>query len=284
MLNGFGVPAKQIIVYDCCTGSTAKKGLQMQPYVADWSQGVAGSALIPGVTSNGNASLGGYTQTPVTGLAAGTTNNCATDIANGTVDILVNIAVNKSHNAYAGGMTLCLKNHFGTFQPDHTPNDNAVPGNYIAMNKSAAILGGTPVRQQLCIVDALWGDSSAAGDPNNTPNTRVDRLIMGTFAGAVDYLTVTKVQLAIVKSPCPLSAVYNQFLTAFNYTLTDPTLTWVEFAPVATLPEHASGGVNPSTLEVRLAGGRGATQIALPRSSGPVEITCSTCRAGASGL
>ena len=52
------------------------------------------------------------------------------------IDILVNCAVNKGHSAYAGGVTLCLKNHFGTYQPDHSPSDASVPTNYLAMNKS----------------------------------------------------------------------------------------------------------------------------------------------------
>ena len=221
VLNGFGVPASQIVIYDCSTGSTTNNQ-QMQPWMADFSQGAAGSTKIPGITSNGAVSLGG--QTAGVTLPNGTNANCATAIASGTIDILVNIGVNKSHATYTGGMTLCLKNHFGTFAPSH-PADT--PGLYLAMNKSNPIAGGTPVRQQLCIIDSLWGDycAPAQATPQNIPNTRLDRLVMGTFAGAVDYLTVTEIQLGIMNSSCPTAPdplVYPRFLTAFNYATTDP--------------------------------------------------------------
>ena len=222
VLNGFGVPGSQIVIFDCSTGSTGNNQ-QMGAWVSSFSQGAAGSTKIPGVTSNGNASLGGYTSVAVPGLSNGS-QNCATAIANGTVDIIVNIAVNKSHSPYAGGTTLCLKNHFGTFAPDHTPNDAAVPGNILSMNKSGQIVGGTPVRQQICIVDALWGDKN--GTPSGNPTYRCDRLVMGTFAGAVDYQTVMNIQ-RVAPMNSTLCTSYPTFLTSFGYATTDTGLQWV---------------------------------------------------------
>ncbi len=57
------------------------------------------------------------------------------------------------------------------------------------MNKSNAILGGSPVRRQLCIVDSIWGmKKGSLGEPD----TQLCSLIMGTFGPAVDYLTAKK--------------------------------------------------------------------------------------------
>ena len=266
ILNGYGVPAAQIIIYDCSTGSTTNNQ-QMGAWKSSFSQGTSGSTLIPGVTSNGNASLGGYTNVAVTGLANGS-QNCATSIANGTIDIIVNIAVNKSHSAYAGGTTLCLKNHFGTFAPDHSPSDASVPVNILAMNKSPQIVGGTPARQQLCIVDALWGDKNS--QPTGNPTQRCDRLVMGTFAGAVDYFTVVKIQQAVMNSTMCTS--YPTFLTSFGYTATDSSLQWIEIAPTATIPKQATDKLRPYSLEVRLLSNGGFANIPLPESAGSVEI------------
>jgi hypothetical protein len=176
--------------------------------------------------------------------------------------------VNKSHSAYAGGTTLCLKNHFGTFAPDHSPSDASVPVNILAMNKSPQIVGGTPVRQQLCIVDALWGDMN--NQPTGNPTLRCDRLVMGTFAGAVDYLTVVKIQQTVMNST--LCTSYPTFLTTFGYTATDSSLQWIEIAPTATIPKQVVDKLRPYSFEVRLLNNGGFANIPLPQSAGSVEI------------
>jgi hypothetical protein len=103
------------------------------------------------------------------------------------------------------------------------------------MDKHAAILGGNPVRQQLCIVDGLL----ANGGNSATWSVRADRIVMGTFALIVDYLAATKLLLnstIMATGPMPALGVTNttmllpQFLTSFGYAATD-ALQWVELGP-----------------------------------------------------
>jgi hypothetical protein len=73
--------------------------------------------------------------------------------------------------------------------------------------------GGSPVRQQLCIVDSIWG--SKKGGPFVIPDIRLDRLVMGTFSGAVDYLTAKKIReplMGVTHGPI------DRFLSNFGYT------------------------------------------------------------------
>jgi hypothetical protein len=114
---------------------------------------------------------------------------------NGTVDILVNIAVCKGHSSRFGGFTMTMKNHFGTFSPG--PGHGGSGFDYLlAVNRSQEILGPvdpksgrviTP-RQQLCIVDALWASEDG---PGCLPQAQPDFLAMGVFSPAVDYVVAT---------------------------------------------------------------------------------------------
>jgi hypothetical protein len=103
------------------------------------------------------------------------------------------------------------------------------------INKHAAILGGNPVRQQLCIVDGLL----ANGGNSAIWSVRANRIVMGTFAPIVDYFAATKLLLnstIMAAGPMPALGVTNantllpQFLTSFGYAATD-ALQWVECTP-----------------------------------------------------
>jgi hypothetical protein len=226
------------------------------------------------------------------------TQPCPSTLANGTTDILINISVNKGHTLQAdgntGGCTLAHKNHFGTFTPHHGLNGYSTGDVAIYYGMSDAILGGTPVRQQLCIVDSLWSDNN--NNPDGQPNGALYRLVMGTFAGAVDLLTCLQIKYLIaykqlgwannmditVTDTAGVSTVtggqVSHFMTLYGYTSNDADLDWVPITPASVfkgagvLPGAASGG-QPHTLEVRLAGGAAMTRFELPQSTtGAMEI------------
>ena len=215
VIAGLGVPAANIIVYD---GQTAYNG-KTSNYASYIS--LTDTTKIAAVLSNQNGSLGGTVSAPIPG---GSNATCTAAIANGTIDILINIANNKGHDLM-GRATLCMKNHFGTFAPKHDINY------LLNINKSDAILGGTPVRQQLCFVDSLFANKTQnVGIPEVMPCY----LVMGVFAPAVDYLTIKKVREEVMGCSHD-AATINSYLTTFGYATTDPV--WVVVPP-------ASGGTN----------------------------------------
>jgi hypothetical protein len=215
VIAGLGVPPANIIVYD---GQTAYNG-KTSNYASYIS--LSDTTKIAAVLSNQNGSLGGTVSAPIPG---GSNATCTAAIANGTIDILINIANNKGHDLM-GRATLCMKNHFGTFAPKHDINY------LLNINKSDAILGGTPVRQQLCFVDSLFANKTQnIGIPEVMPCY----LVMGVFAPAVDYLTIKKVREGVMGCTHD-AATINSYLTTFGYATTDPL--WVLVPP-------ASGGTN----------------------------------------
>jgi hypothetical protein len=227
LFAGFGVPAGNIIVYD---GNT-QYGSGISNYKTYFS--TTDTSKIPGVLSNYSDSLGGTTSAK---LPDGSSADCTKDIASGKVDILVNIAVNKGHSLH-GGSTLSMKNHFGTFAPNHTNLASYV----LAINKSDAIVGGDPVRQQLCFVDSLFANKK---DTFGAPDAMPCYLIMGTFGGAVDYLTVKKVREAVLSTTHD-SAIVNNFVTSFGYTTSDPQ--WITVPPASVTPNPGTGGIGGGT-------------------------------------
>ena len=198
-LNRLGVQCQNIFIYD----GTHNADQFYTSYV--------GKALPAGViVSDKNKALGGTVKLSIPDKKNGFY-HCTKMIADGTVDILVNIAVNKSHDKNLGETTLTLKNHAGTFEPKHIHVGGGL--DYIlAFSKSNALWGGSPVRQQLCIVDSIWG--SKKGGPFVIPDIRLDRLVMGTFSGAVDYLTAKKIReplMGVTHGPI------DRFLSNFGY-------------------------------------------------------------------
>jgi hypothetical protein len=197
-LNALGVQFGNIIIYD--GRSTAK------PFYAPF----VGRGLPAGVVvSDKNDALGGAVKAPVP-VSKPKNYTCTRAIADGSVDILINIAVNKGADEKFGSTTLTLKNHAGTFEP--MPLHIGGGMDYLlAFNKSGAIVGGDPVRQQLCIVDTLWG---ALKGPFGVPDKRLDRLVMGTFSPAVDYLTAVKIREPLLNAK---HKNISRFLADFGY-------------------------------------------------------------------
>jgi hypothetical protein len=294
VLNGMGVPGANIIVYDggnSASGGSCNDIAEYTPYFN--AAGTGGK--YPGITSVNGVGLGGVSSAPVpNNPTGGSTQACPKYIADGTIDILVNIAVNKGHRTPAhndgnnqgntGGVTLCLKNHFGTFlaSPNHGLTSPTTADNAIYLNMADAIIGGTPPRQQLCIVDSLWADN--ANNPDGPPKGVVSRLIMGTFAGAVDYLTSLEVKQNIMTNALGWTNTMdftqiNKFMTAFGYTTTDGV--WVPITPTTPIPTEIEQGSSVGqhqfrTFEIQLAGQRGSAAMSRfglpPETSGAVEV------------
>jgi len=136
---------------------------------------------------------------------------CLKHLVDGSVGILINIAMCKGHSYEFGGFTMTMKNHFGTFYPGPahmgigTPGSDMAPGgaasdalSYItAINQTTEVLGlmdertGKVLypRQQLCLVDGLWanpGGLPAGLQPGGSSQTNF--LAMGVLSPVVDYL------------------------------------------------------------------------------------------------
>ncbi len=87
----------------------------------------------------------------------------------------------------------------------------------LSFSQSKAILGGTPVRQQLCIIDSLWAKK---GGPMGAPDKRLSRLVMGTFSPAVDYATARQIREPLLGAKHPN---LDKLLSAFGYGKNDST-------------------------------------------------------------
>jgi hypothetical protein len=223
VLAGLGVPASNIIVYDGGPSSFAKYASNYESYFS-----TTDTSKIPGVISNVNDALGGTTNAPVPDATAAA---CTADIAKGKVDILVNVAVNKGHPNF-GGATLCMKNHYGTFLANHTDLDKYI----LKINKSDAIIGGTPPRQQLCFIDSLIANKASN---TGTPEVMPYYLVMGTFGPAVDYLTVKKIREEVMSAKHD-AAVIETYMTGFGYTAKDPQ--WILVPPATATGDGGVGG------------------------------------------
>jgi hypothetical protein len=211
VLHELEIPYSNIIIYDAISDAS-------KHYSDSIGKDIPNNVIV----SKKSDALGGMIQTyipqPNTGMY-----RCVKDIAEGKIDIIVNIAVNKGCNKTVGNLTLTLKNHAGTFNPKPIHFEGGMDY-LLAFNKSEAIVGGTPVRQQLCIVDSLWAQRTG---PWGTPDSRLSRLVMGTFSPAVDYLTAKKIREPLLN--VKHGPIY-RFLTSFGYEI-PPDLDLVNIAP-----------------------------------------------------
>jgi hypothetical protein len=217
VLIGFGVKPANIVHFD-------GQGAFLNKYASIVS--LTDETKIRGVASSSYDDMGGRANVTIPGINGG---YGPADLVNGVTDIIVNIAVNKGHdsNFNVGKTTLCLKNHFGTFLENNgwAMHLHSTTG-LINCNKVAEIVGGDPVRQQLCIIDTLWAiNRNVTGGVTDKP----DRLIMGTFAGAVDYCCVKKIREEIMGVTNHEANVIPKFLTEFGYSEEDPE--WIEITP-----------------------------------------------------
>ena len=206
-----GVKGHNIHIYDACHGvniaqSTPFKGLPEGVKIENQWGGSVTPAPVPAPWKGGNETSG-----------------CLASLARGEVDILVNIALCKGHGPEFGMFTGSLKNHFGTFLPG--PGHAAGATDYLlSINKSPAILGQMDgsgkvlfPRQQLCLIDALWGSK---GGPGGNPSDQLNRLFMGTFGPALDYQVATKFRRDTMGWPIS-ERVMDRFLSEFGFSAED---------------------------------------------------------------
>jgi Domain of unknown function (DUF362) len=226
LFTGWGVQPKNFIIY---AGHSPADTIFSSSFSTTDKSKVLGVVSSP--TGNSGDLLGGWKDQPLPNGSP--TRRCAAKIVDGTVDILIDIANNKGHPMF-GKVTLCMKNHYGTFEPDanHTDLNNLI----FNMNKSDAIIGGTPPRQQLCFVDSIFCNKS---NVFGTPELMPCYLVMGTFAPAVDYLTVKKIREA-VSNLTHDSAVIDSYVTSFGYKTSDPQ--WIVVPPGGATPDAGSTG------------------------------------------
>jgi hypothetical protein len=96
-----------------------------------------------------------------------------------------------------------MKNHFGTFNPRLSHQGGGGADYLIGINKSPFILGDLDPatgnvlfpRQQLCVVDALWGSDPGPGGP---PTAQLNSIIMGTSGAVTDYVVATHLRNEIM--------------------------------------------------------------------------------------
>lgn len=230
VLIDFGVKPENIVLFD----GQGADWQSYEPYVS-----LTDDTLIRAKLSNSYSDVGGKVEVQIPDIDKG---YAPGDMVNGATDIVVNIAVNKGHNSPTfniGMTTLCLKNHFGTFL-----SDGGFGGMYggglmamhlhsttglININKIKEIVGGDPVRQQLCIIDSMW---AMKGGPTGSVDGKYDLLVMGTFAGAVDYCCVKKIREEVMGVTNHQAAVIPRYLTEFGYSESDPV--WVAMTPTGT--------------------------------------------------
>jgi hypothetical protein len=121
---------------------------------------------------------------------------CLRRLVDGSVDILINIAMCKAHSSRFGGFTMTMKNHLGTFSPGPA-HERGSQDYLMAISQTTEILGPMEKRtgkvlyprQQLCLVDALWASKSGPGGaPTHQPNF----LAMGVFSPVVDFQVATQ--------------------------------------------------------------------------------------------
>ena len=218
-LMGLGVLQENIAMYGC-----HKKGfdktVQYSPFL--------GKGLPKGIAlSDGHEAVGGTMKAPIPEPQAGEF-ECAAGLSNGSIDILVNIATNKGHFlGSTGGISLTMKNHGGSFEMPVRFHVHGLLNYIIAFNKSHAILGGNPPRQQLCIVDSLWAMKKG---PPGIPGKRPCSLSMGTFAPAVDWVVTKRIREQVMG--WEHSTDLAKILTEFGYqTATFENLDFIKVQP-----------------------------------------------------
>ncbi|MBN1761030.1 MAG: DUF362 domain-containing protein [Chitinispirillaceae bacterium] len=234
--NGLGIPFGNIIIYDA---DDEEASVLYREFI--------GNGLPDGVVvSRRYDSLGGTVDAPV---PAPWNKNapCVRDIANGTIDILVNCTVNKGSHNWTGPASISMKNHYGTF----LVSLNETYHNFdfiVGTNKSEAIVGGTPPRQQLCIVDSIYACTTGPSDP---PDKAPHSLVMGTYSPVVDYLIVKKIREKVMGAR-HTESIINRYLTEFGYLPEDAVdFVYADEVPVDFI--RKSGRVpTPDTLTISI--------------------------------
>jgi Domain of unknown function (DUF362) len=208
LVEVLGVKGENIFIYDGVHGSkmgrdTPFGGLPKGVRIVDQWGGISTPVAVPGPWEDPSGK-----------------SEIVKPLADGNVDILVNIALCKGHWTNYGGFTMAMKNHMGTFAPGPVHRDGA-QDYLLAVNKTPEILGPMDKktgkvlypRQQLCLLDALW---ASKGGPDGLPTAQPNFLAMGVFAPVFDYLLATRFRGEKMGWKPNLSAT-KRFLSEFGY-------------------------------------------------------------------
>jgi hypothetical protein len=212
LTDTLGVKPFNIHIYDASHGSNIERytpfgGLPEGCHIAGTWGGITALTAVPGPWKN-----------------SGGQSKCVRHLVDGSVDILINVAVCKAHSKRFGGFTMAMKNHFGTFSPG--PGHEPGSLNYlIAINQTPEILGSMDERtgkvlyprQQLCVIDALW---ASKGGPGGNPSHQPNFLAIGVMAPVVDYQVATKFRGEMMGWYHYMPAA-RRMLTDFGYTESD---------------------------------------------------------------
>jgi hypothetical protein len=212
LTDTLGVQPANIVIYDACHGKslsqkTAFKGLPESCRIENTWGGSTAKTPIPAPWKGGKRE-----------------SKCLAHLVNGSVDILINIAMCKGHSDKFGGFTMTMKNHFGTFDP--WPGHMFGGADYIiSINKTREVLGEMDPqtgrvlfpRQQLCLIDALWASECGPGCvSSHQPNF----LAMGVLSPVVDHIVATRFRGERMGWQ-PNMEMVNRMLTEFGYDRSD---------------------------------------------------------------
>jgi hypothetical protein len=184
LTDTLGIKASNVHIYDATHGY----GIKQDTPFSGLPEGVRVEERWGGIVAP--------TDVPLPWTKTGGKSECLTYLVEGSVDILINIAMCKGHSQRFGGFTMTMKNHLGTFAPG--PAHRKGSQDYlIAINQTPEILGPMDKqtgrvlypRQQLCLVDALW---ASRGGPGGRPTDQPNFLAMGVMSPIVDYLVATR--------------------------------------------------------------------------------------------
>jgi hypothetical protein len=257
-LNNLGVPYGNITLYDATAAEDAS-------YLYG---SFVGNGIPAGVKVSGTSGVFRSMTSATIPYPAQPTTQCVQELVNNSVDILIDITINKAHSyPHTGYCSLTMKNHLGTFAPQPHETDYL-----LAVNKSDAILGGTPPRQQLCIVDSLW--SNVSGGPTDPVTVRPDRIIMGTFGPALDYLTVKKIREEVMGATHD-ETIIARFLTDFGYQASDVQNSFilVPAAPATGTVSRVQGRSGSIDLSVNIEGSLNPVVFSLEPEDAPPFVT-----------
>jgi hypothetical protein len=184
LVGTLGVKPSHIHIYDACHGETMSR---YTPF-----GGLPEGCRLENAWGGSTA----YTAVPAPWKHGGGKAKCLRHLVDGSVYILVNVALCKGHSDRFGGFTMTMKNHFGTFSPGPGHQDGSVDY-LLAINQTPEILGAMDgktgrisyPRQQLCLVDALW---ASKGGPGSHPSHQPNFLAMGVLSPVVDYVMATR--------------------------------------------------------------------------------------------
>jgi hypothetical protein len=145
---------------------------------------------------------------------------CLDPLVDGSVDILVNVALCKGHRQRFGGFTMTMKNHLGTFSPRPAHMKESLLY-LLSINQSKEVLGALDPkngrvlfpRQQLCLVDGLW--ASRCG-PRCGSSHQPNFLAMGVLSPVVDYMVATELRWKRMGWPVNMDAL-DQILNSFGF-------------------------------------------------------------------